>query len=142
MKSIQEFYHDKTAKIFYDPEVDALFLEYIGKVSGDDQFVMINSILLKAFRSLQTHKFVADVRKMGIISIESQKWVVGILLPGMIQHLKGRNLFHAQLLDPAEVLSKVSANNVKSKAANAEEKINVVQFTDREEMMAFVKKVE
>ncbi len=139
--TMKEFYRDKIAKIYYDPQVDILFLEYLGKVTGDDQFITINTALLEAFRSLQTQKFVADVRKMGIISIEAQKWVVSILLPGMIQHLAGRKLFHAQLLDPAEILSKISANNVKDKAAKAAERIEVTQFTDQAEMIAFIKNI-
>ncbi|HEY8934024.1 MAG TPA: hypothetical protein VIM65_02345 [Cyclobacteriaceae bacterium] len=138
---MKEFYFDKTAKIYYDSDLDTLFLEYLNKVSSDDQFININTALLNAFRSLQTHKFIADIRKMGIISIEAQNWVVNNLLPGMIKHLAGKTLFHAQLLDSAEILSKVSANQVKNKAAKTKEKIEVMQFTNREEMIEFLKKI-
>ncbi|HEY8937896.1 MAG TPA: hypothetical protein VIM65_21890, partial [Cyclobacteriaceae bacterium] len=85
--AMKEFYFDKTAKIYYDSDLDTLFLEYLNKVSSDDQFININTALLNAFRSLQTRKFIADIRKMGIISIEAQNWVVNNLLPGMIKHL-------------------------------------------------------
>jgi hypothetical protein len=59
----------------------------------------------------------------------------------MIKHLAGKILFHAQLLDPADILCKVSANQVKSKAAKTKEKIEVVQFTSKEDMIEFVKKI-
>lgn len=124
---MKEFYKDNTAIVYYDPELDTLFLEYIGKVQNDGQFIQINTAVLNAFKGLHTQKFVADIRKMGIISVNSQKWVVENLLPGMIKHLNGKTLFHAQLLDPSEIMSKVAASNIKNKSATVE----VEQFADR-----------
>ncbi|MBL7856770.1 MAG: hypothetical protein JNM57_03700 [Cyclobacteriaceae bacterium] len=131
---MKEFYKDKTARVYYDPEVDALFLEYLGKVVNDAQFIQINTAVLEAFKLLQTQKFVADIRKMGIISVASQKWVLDNLLPGMIKQLKGKTLYHAQLLDPAEILSKVSAANIKSKSKQVSEGFEIIQFHDPKEL--------
>jgi hypothetical protein len=136
---MKEYYQDKTAKVYYDPSIDTLFLEYVGKVMNDEQFIRINTAVLNAFTSLQTQKFVADIRKMGIISLQSQKWVLDNLLPGMIKHLKGKMLFHAQLLDPTEVMAKVSASNIKSRSKQVAEGFEVVQFTDRDELIAYLK---
>lgn len=134
---MQEFYSSPVAKVYYDNSVDTLFLEYIGKVQNDAQFVEINTAVLNSFRKLNTQKFVADVRKMGIISLVSQKWVVDNLLPGMFKHLGGKKLYHAQFLDAKEILSKVSANNIKNNAANSQ--FEVVQFSDRDELMEYLK---
>src|SRR5690242_4446024 len=109
---MQEFYKDKTARVYYDKELDTLFLEYTDKVLNENQFIGINTAVLNAFLTLRTQKFVADIRKMGVISVNSQKWVVENLLPGMIKHLKGKTLYHAQFLDNSEIMSKVAAANI------------------------------
>jgi hypothetical protein len=136
---MKEFYKDNTAIVYHDPEVDTLFLKYLGKVANDEQFIVINSAVLKAFQSLDTQKFVADIRKMGIISVPSQQWVVNNLLPGMIGHLKGKKLFHAQLLDKTEIFSKVSAGNIKAKSKQVDKDFEVVQFDDEREMREYLK---
>lgn len=132
---MKEFYKDNTARVYYDAELDTLFLEYIGKVLNDEQFIRINTAVLNAFKGLQTQKFVADIRKMGIISVNSQKWVLENLLPGMFKHLNGKILYHAQLLDPSEILSKVAAANIKNKSTTVE----VEQFSDRNELISRLK---
>lgn len=136
---MQTFYKDNSAHVFYDTDVDTLFLEYTGKVLNDNHFIQINTAVLEAFKKLHTQKFIADIRRMGIIGVNSQKWVVDVLLPGMVGHLKGKTLFHAQLLDPAEVMSKVSGSNIKSKSSQAIDKLEMRQFTDVTEMKDFLR---
>lgn len=136
---MKDFYKDNSAKVYYDPETDALFLEYLGKVLNDDHFIQINTAVLKAFTELKTQKFVADIRKMGIIGLPSQKWVIDVLLPGMVNHLKGKTLFHAQLLDPKEIMAKVSGGNIKNKSSETLDKLQMKQFTDMAELRAYLK---
>ena len=136
---MQEFYKDKTAIVYYDAELDTLFLEYIGKVKSDQEFITINTAVLAAFKKLNTRKFVADIRKMGVISVGSQNWVIANLLPGMVKHLNGKMLFHAQLVDPSEILSKVSGSNIKGRSKQVAEGFEVVQFSDTEQMKAHLR---
>ena len=136
---MKEFYKDNSARVYYNPEVDTLFLEYLGKVQNDEHFIQINTAVLQSFRQLKTQKVVADIRKMGIIGVNSQKWVIDVLLPGMIEHLKGKTLFHAQFLDPKEIMAKVSAANIKNKSSQSLDKLEMRQFTDVGEMNAFLK---
>lgn len=136
---MKEFYKDNTATVYYDPELDTLFLEYTSKVLNEEQFIIINTAVLNAFLTLSTQKFVADVRKMGIISVNSQKWVVENLLPQMIKHLKGKTLYHAQFLDSSEIMSKVAAANIKNKSTTVAEGFQVEQFSDREQMVSRLK---
>ena len=136
---MKEFYKDTSAKVYYNPELDTLFLEYLGKVQNDEHFIKINTAVLDNFRKLKTQKFVADIRKMGIIGVNSQKWVVDVLLPGMVEHLKGRTLFHAQFLDPKEIMAKVSGGNIKNRSSQTLDKLEMRQFTDALEMNAFLK---
>lgn len=135
---MKEFLNTKTARVYYDETLDTLFLEYVGRVLNDEQFIAINTEVLNAFKSLRTQKFVADIRKMGIISVGSQQWVLKNLLPGMIKHLNGKKLFHAQLLDPSEVMAKVSGANIKNKAKTVAEDFEVVQFTSQKEMKEYL----
>lgn len=136
-----DYYSNTTAKIYYDPKLETLFLEYVGQVKNDAQFVEINTAVLEAFKTLKTQKFVADIRKMGIISLSSQQWVVSTLLPGMIGHLKGKKLYHAQFLDPKEILAKVSAANIKKKETEVAKDFEVRQFSDVAELHQYLKQV-
>ncbi len=138
---MKEFYKNAVARVYHDSTLDTLFLEYLSKVPNEETFIAINTAVLNAFLSLNTQKFVADVRKMGIISLKSQQWVLNNLLPGMIKHLKGKKLFHAQLLDPSEILSKVSANNIKDRSNTAATDFEVRQFSNDNELRDYLKKV-
>ncbi len=135
------FFENKTAKVYYQPDLDALFLEYQNKVVNDDDFIIINTAVLEAFKKLNTQKFVADIRKMGVISVTAQQWVVKNLVPGLIAHLKGKPLFHAQFLDPSEIFSKISAKNIKSKTSQEIKDFNLEQFSDRQELEQYLKTV-
>ena len=80
-------FSSNVATIHFDPELDTLFLNYISKVPDDKTFIAINTEVLNHFKKLDTNKFAVDLRKMGVISLTSQQWVIEHLLPGMIQHL-------------------------------------------------------
>lgn len=129
-----EFFKNAIARVYYDEELDSLFLEYLQKVPNDAEFIKINSEALKAFKELNTQIFVADIRKMGIISVSSQKWVAEVMLPGMFKHLAGKKLYHAQYLDPDEVFSRVSAENVKKNATQSEDTSELLQFSQFSDM--------
>lgn len=139
---MKEYFKNHFARIFYDDTLDALYLQYTAKVPSEEQFIVVNQEVIKAFIKLQTTKFVADIRKMGIISVNSQAWVVKNLLPGLIAHLKGKTLHHAQLLDPTEIMSKVSAGNIKNKSSQVADGFEVVQFTTEEEMTKYLKSIQ
>ena len=138
---MREFFTHKSARVYYDESRDALFLEYLGKVFGDDQFIEINTAVIEAFRQLNTNKFVADIRNMGVISLNSQKWVVEKLFPALVDHLNGRRLYHAQLLDPAEIFAKVSGSNIRNKSADLQEGFEVSQFSDEDELNTYLASV-
>jgi hypothetical protein len=133
-----EFFKNSFARIFYDKELDTLFLEYLSKVPNDEQFIIVNKAVLDAFQKVKTQKFVADIRKMGIISLGSQNWVVQNLLPGMLNHLKGKKLYHAQFLDASEVMAKVSAGNIKSKSQQVAADFEVVQCTSEKQLKEYL----
>jgi len=138
---MKEFFKNSFATVFYDEVADTLFLQYTSKVPNDAQFIAANEEVLKAFTALNTVKFVADIRKMGIISLNAQEWVLKNLLPAMIKHLKGKTLYHAQLLDPSEIMSKVSGANIKNKSKQVADGFEVVQFTDEAEMSKYLENV-
>lgn len=135
---MKEYFKNNFAKIYYDETLDALFLEYTAKVPNDEQFIIVNQAVLDAFTQLNTQKFVADIRKMGIISLTAQAWVVKNLLPGMFKHLGGKKLYHAQFLDATEILSKVSAANIKNKSAQVATDFEVKQVSTNAELKAYL----
>jgi hypothetical protein len=65
---MKEFFKNNFARVFYDETTDALYLEYTNKVPNDEQFIRVNQAVLDAFVKINTQKFVADIRKMGIIN--------------------------------------------------------------------------
>jgi 3-isopropylmalate dehydratase small subunit len=138
---MKEFFKNSFARIFYDEALDTLFLEYTTKVPNDELFITVNQAVLDAFVKLKTQKFVADIRKMGIISLSSQSWVVNNLLPGMLKHLNGKKLYHAQFLDASEIMAKVSAGNIKNKSEQAAKDFEVKQFSREEELKNYLKGV-
>lgn len=138
---MREFFTHKSARVYYDESRDALFLEYLGKVFGDDQFIEINSAVIDAFKQLNTNKFVADIRRMGVISLNSQKWVVEKLFPELVGHLGSRKLYHAQLLDPHEIFAKVSGSNIRDKSTQVQEDFEVRQFATQEELDTYLASV-
>lgn len=138
---MKEFFKNTIAKVYYNEQLDTLFLEYLDKVPNEQDFIEINSAVLEAFLTLNTNKFVADIRKMGIISINSQQWVLEKLLPGMIKHLGNAKLHHCQLLDPDEIFSKVSAANIKSKSVTIMDGFDVLQFTDEESLAEYLRSI-
>ncbi len=138
---MKDYFKNNFARVFYDDALDTLYLQYTAKVPSEEQFIIVNQAVIKAFTELQTTKFVADIRKMGIISVNSQSWVLKNLLPALISHLRGKTLHHAQLLDPSEIMSKVSAGNIKNKSSQVAEGFEVVQFTSEEEMTTYLKSI-
>jgi len=138
---MQIFFENKSARVYYHSDLNALFLEYTDKVISHEQFMVINTAVLQAFLKLQTTKFVADIRKMGVISIESQKWVVENLLPGMIKYLSPKDLIHVQFMDEAEIFSRIAANKIKDKSNQAIKGLQISQFSDRAKMEAYLKSI-
>jgi hypothetical protein len=138
---MKELFKNSFARIFYDEALDTLFLEYKSKVPNDEQFIAVNQAVLDAFVKLKTQKFVADIRKMGIISLASQSWVLKNLLPGMLKHLNGKKLYHAQFLDASEIMAKVSAGNIKKKSEQVAKDFEVKQFSIEAELKNYLKSV-
>ncbi|SMG46013.1 hypothetical protein SAMN05661096_03209 [Marivirga sericea] len=134
MEKSKIYYETATASVFWDQGLNALFLQYNSKVKDLDEFIEINSNLLQAFQQLDTTIVVADIRKMSIISLEAQAWIVENLFPGLLKHLQGKKLFHAQLIDPKEILSKVAASNLRKKSVVVEKGFTIEQFVDEHTM--------
>lgn len=132
------FFENQYAKVYFDKDFNTVFLEYKSKVPSHKDFLAVNEKVINCFQNHQTQKFVADIRKMGIISLESQQWVADVLLPTLLKHLKGKSLIHAQFLDEKDVMVKVSANGVKKRSAQTIENFELHQFSDWNELKKFL----
>jgi hypothetical protein len=134
---MQIFFKNKSAVIYYDPTLDALVVEYLDKITSNEQFIEINTEAKNAFEKLSTRKVVADIRRMGVISIESQNWILNNFIPAVIKHLNGEKPIFAQLINESDIFSKVAGSNVKRKSDNQD--LNTTQFTNRKQMEAYLK---
>lgn len=132
-------FENQYAKVYLNQSLDTVFLEYKAKVPSHKDFIEVNTKVISCFEAANTQKMVADIRKMGILALESQQWVAEVLLPSLIKHLKGKPLIHAQLLDQKDILVKVSANGVKQRSTKAIENFELHQFSDRDELEKFLK---
>ena len=141
MEKSTVYFENESASVYYSHSIDTVVLQYHKKVSGLAEFIEINSAVIEAFTSSDTPNFVADIRHMSIISLDAQKWVVDNLFPALLKHLNGKQLFHAQLLDPKEILSRVAASNLKKKSVQVEEGFTIEQFTDEESLISRLKEV-
>jgi len=118
-------FENEFAEISFDKDIDAIALHFKKQAPPND-FIGINQKVLEIFKTLNTNKFYVDTRKIGVVSIEGQKWVIENLFPGMIAHIKGKKLFHVQVVNPAEIFGKVAASNIKSKAVTQQPDKNLV----------------
>lgn len=128
-----EYFKNDYATVF-QKDGDITVLKYFKKVPSHEHFLEVNKPVIEAFKAKPTQIMIADIRDMGILSIESQKWVSNTLLPTLLDLLKGKTLYHAQLLNSSEILSKVSANNVKRYAQSITSNFVMVQFDSEESM--------
>jgi hypothetical protein len=135
----KEFYSADFVRVFHDEDINALCVKYFQRVPSDKHFIPVVNAMLEGFKQLNTQKFMADIRKMGVLGIDSQSLIITKPLPGMISHLQGRKLYHVQLIDPGEIMAKVTANNVKHKSKN--ESVEIVQFIDERKAMSYMMSV-
>jgi len=97
--------------------------------------------VLDIFLTLNTNKFYVDIRLMGVVGLEGQKWIVEKLFPGMLEHLGKRKLYHAQIQPLNEVFAKVVGTNIKKKAKDQlDERIIFETFFSEEEAIEWLKK--
>lgn len=141
MEKSNVYFENESASVYYSQSVDTVVLQYHKKVSGLEEFIEINSAVIDAFKLCDTQNLVADIRHMSIISLDAQKWVVENLFPALLKHLNGKQLFHAQLLDPKEILSRVAASNLKKKSVQVEEGFTIEQFTDEKSLISRLQEV-
>ncbi len=141
MKKDIIFFEGPTADIYYDEELNVIILEYKDAVGVHPNFVKVNEKVLESFKTLKTNKFVADIRKMGVISPESQDWVSTVLIPGMISHLNGDTLYHAQLLDNLDIFATVGGSGVKQRTERSIPGFSLKQFSDINALTNWLKEV-
>jgi lipopolysaccharide biosynthesis glycosyltransferase len=128
-----EFFKNDYATVFQQ-DGDTTVLQYFKKVPDHETFLAVNEAIIDGYKKKPTQILVADVRNMGILSVDAQKWVSNTLIPTLIELLNGKTLYHAQFLNPNEVLSRLSANNVKRFSEALTSNFVLMQFGTQEEL--------
>ena len=133
-------FENEFAKIYFDEKQDIFYLIYKRKIV-EKEFIPINQKVLDIFLTLNTNKFYVDIRLMGVVGLEGQKWIVEKLFPKMLEHLGKHKLYHAQIQPQNEVFAKVVGTNIKKKAKDQlDERIIFETFFSEEEAIEWLKK--
>jgi len=127
------FFKNEYGTVFQEDK-DVTVLQYFQKVPDHEAFLELNQPIIDAYNTNPTQILIADIREMGILSVDAQKWVSNTLLPTVIEKLAGKMLYHIQYLKPNEILSKVSAGNVKRFAESSNKNFVLVQYNNQEEL--------
>lgn len=104
------------AYIQFHPESQIIDMVFTARMN-ETEFIGINKALLDEFKKLNCNKLLVDALNMGVVSPGGQKWVVENLVPGMIAHLKGRKLYHAQIIPEKDIFGKFAAKNIEDRAS-------------------------
>jgi len=115
-------------------EATNLFEMVFTSKMNETEFIAVNKALLDEFRKKQSNRLLVNALNMGVISTGGQKWVVENLVPGMISHLKGRNLYHAQIIPEKDVFGKFAAKNIEDRASKVPGMV-MIAFSNAKEGM-------
>ena len=138
-KKTIELYKDfHSASIYFDKEVNTLFLQYKEEVKSFEEFQEINQAATKGYQHFKTYKFVADARKMGKLPAECRDYVNNVMIPELFDTATGGDFYLAQLLDSSEIMSKVAAHIIKT---GSKEVVDIEQFSDQETLYKRLKEV-
>lgn len=125
--SAQVLFENQFATIEYDANVDSLNLIYKANPRYED-FIVANEKFLEEFTKRDKFRFLVDARKMGVIGIDAQNYIIQKFIPSLMAHMKGKTLYHVQVVPQNEVFAKVAANNIKSKSEREVKGFVIRQF--------------
>jgi len=128
-----KIFENEFAEILHDEELNILSLVYKKQVQKDD-FIFINQKFLEIFRTLNIYKIYINALKIKVVPVEGQHWVINNMIPGMIEHVNGKMLYHAQVLN-TDSFVKFAAQNIRNKSQNQSIEIpmKVAAFESEEE---------
>ena len=138
MKPMTKSYTD-CADVYFDEDLYAVALVYKQRLEGYNMFVEVHQDILDVFLQHTSNAFFVDTRKMGVLSLDCQRWVVEHLFPGMLKHLKGKTLYHAQVISKQDAFAKFGADNIRSQSEKKIEGIEIKAFEEEEEAKAWIK---
>lgn len=135
-----EGFDNEYGTITYDEDLEAISLVFKKQVPAND-FIHLNQKLLEIFKTLSTNRFYVDARNIGIVAVEGQKWVIENLFKGMLDHLKGEKLYHAQLMPNTDIFGKAASSNIRvqSKSNYKKEDFIMESFVVEEEAKNWLK---
>ncbi|MFC6997844.1 hypothetical protein [Rufibacter roseus] len=101
---------DDYAATGYDQVLEAVFLRYKRKGSSAE-FRDANERIVASMRKTPTHRVHVDVREMGIVAPEDQKWVATSIIPQLAQNSPGQFVYIA-LVVPENVFTQLAVETV------------------------------
>lgn len=108
-----QHFKDNYVEITYMKEDEIVHMTIYEPFDSVTAAIDSNLKLLDFFRNFNTNKFSVDASKMGVQPDEFVKWLSENLFPPMIEHIGGRKLYHAQVIQSGEFEDQYSPNKVR-----------------------------
>ncbi|WP_207435823.1 hypothetical protein [Sabulibacter ruber] len=101
---------DAYATTGYDELLDAVYLRYKRKGTSAE-FRDANLRVVASMAKAPSHRLFVDVREMGIVAPEDQKWVANVIIPQLAQHAP-ENYVYIALVVPENIFTKLAVTTV------------------------------
>ncbi len=128
------FFDNDYVTIGYNVSMDALVISY-KRYGKEEEFVDVNKKLIDVYQDIKSGKCIADIRKMGVISVRAQQLIGEVIIPSLVEISPDNTLYHAQIITQ-DIFVKVAAMKVKatSEAQSLRKgKVVVQQFIKEED---------
>ncbi|WP_205502982.1 hypothetical protein [Rufibacter psychrotolerans] len=101
---------DPYATTGYDDLLEAVYLRYKRKGTSQE-FRHANRRIVASMAASPTPRVFVDVREMGVVAPDDQKWVAHTIIPQLAQHAPGHYLYIA-LVVPENIFTKLAVETV------------------------------
>ena len=138
MTDSKELFKNEHVKIYYDDELEAIFMKYLTKITKHEQVLEANEQLLKAIKKSGAHKFAVDIRNVGVMPLKSQKHVADEFFPAVVEAAKGKHVYHAQLLNKADAFETYAISSINKKSEVVGNLLEVASFSDIDDLKSYL----
>lgn len=114
-------FENEIVDIIYDEELRILSLVYKEKPKGD-HFIAVNQKFIEVFKTLDCNKILINAIVIKVVGVENQNWVAHTMIPELLKHIKGKTLFHAQILN-SDAFVQFAARNIEKKSMSGNDSI-------------------
>lgn len=116
--------NEKKYELNYNEKLDATTLKFLDRCDPDE-FREAYTQMLELFKSQSCYKHITDTSKMGVVSVENQKWVGKEIVGNMKAAVPAGKKLHVGLVLGNDIFATVAAKNIER--ISEEERIMIVE---------------